>query len=58
MLLIRAAAETDPDAATLWQHINDERLRGMERDARQLADEGRPSVREDLLIEGGGGAGR
>jgi AcrR family transcriptional regulator len=40
MLLIRAAAETDPEAATLWHHINDERLRGMERDAQQLADEG------------------
>jgi AcrR family transcriptional regulator len=46
MLLIRAAAETDPEAATLWQHINDERLAGMGRDARQLADEGhlRPDV--------------
>ena len=40
MLLIRAAAETDPEAAALWQRINEERLRGMERDARQLADEG------------------
>ena len=49
LLLIRAAAETDPEAATLWQHINDERLRGMERDARQLADEGH--LRDDVSLE-------
>jgi AcrR family transcriptional regulator len=49
MLLIRAAAETDPEAATLWQHLNEERLRGMERDARQLADEGH--LRNDVSPE-------
>jgi AcrR family transcriptional regulator len=49
MLLIRAAAETDPEAATLWQHINDERLHSMERDAQQLAEEGH--LRDDVSIE-------
>jgi AcrR family transcriptional regulator len=49
MLLIRAAAETDPEAATLWQHINDERLEGMGRDAQQLADEGH--IRNDVTVD-------
>ena len=49
MLLIRAAAETDPEAAILWQHINDERLHGMERHAQQLADEGH--LRDDVTLE-------
>jgi AcrR family transcriptional regulator len=49
MLLIRAAADTDPEAASLWQHINDERLQGMERNARQLADEGH--LRHDVSSE-------
>lgn len=49
MLLIRAAAETDPEAATLWQHINDERLAGMGRDAQQLADEGH--LRDDVTVD-------
>jgi AcrR family transcriptional regulator len=49
MLLIRVAAETDPDAASLWQHINDERLAGMDRDARQLADEGH--LRHDVTAD-------
>ena len=49
MLLIRAAAETDPEAAALWQHINDERLSGMGRDAQQLADEGH--LRTDVSVD-------
>ena len=49
MLLIRAAAETDAEAAILWQHINDERLAGMGRDAQQLADEGH--LRADVTAD-------
>ena len=49
MLLIRAAAETDPEAATLWQQINEERLAGMGRDAQQLADEGH--LRDDVSVD-------
>lgn len=52
MLLIRAAAETDPEAAALWQHINDERLAGMTRDAQQLADEGH--LRDDITTRQAG----
>jgi AcrR family transcriptional regulator len=39
-LVLRAAAETDPEAAAIWRRINDERLAGMRRDAEQLASEG------------------
>lgn len=52
MLLIRAAAETDPEAAALWQHINDERLAGMTRDAQQLAEEGH--LRDDITTQHAG----
>ena len=46
VLLIRAAAETDPAAATLWTQINDERLAGMTHDAQRLAEQGhlRPGI--------------
>jgi len=46
MLVLRAAAETDGEAAAVWQRINDDRLAGMRRDAEQLAAEGalRPGV--------------
>ncbi len=52
MLLIRSAAETDPEAAALWQHINDERLIGMTSDAQQLADEGH--LRNDVTTQQAG----
>ena len=40
MLVLRAAAELDRDAAAVWRRINDERLDGMRRDGAQLAAEG------------------
>ncbi len=36
-LLVRAAADTNPDAARLWQQLSQERLRGMTMLARDLA---------------------
>ncbi len=46
MLVLRAAADGDREAAAVWKRINDERLQGMRRDAEQLAAEGalRPGV--------------
>ena len=46
-LLIRAAADTDPDAATLWKELGQERLHGMARFARDLG----PHLRSDLTVE-------
>jgi AcrR family transcriptional regulator len=40
VLLVKAAAATDPDVAGVWQQMQDERLARMAGHARQLADDG------------------
>lgn len=52
LLLIRAAAETDPAAAGLWAHVNEERLEGMTRDAQRLADQGH--LRPEITVQEAG----
>lgn len=46
-LLIRAAADTDPDAAALWNQLGQERLQGMTMFARDLA----PHLRTGVTVD-------
>jgi AcrR family transcriptional regulator len=46
-LLVRAAADADPEAATLWEQLGQERLHGMAMLARNLAPALRPGVTVD-----------
>jgi AcrR family transcriptional regulator len=46
-LLVRAAADTDAEAAGLWRRLSDERLRGLAMFAAHLADELREGVTVD-----------
>jgi AcrR family transcriptional regulator len=46
-LLVRAAADTDPDAATLWESLGRERLHGMTMFARDLS----PDLRSDVTVD-------
>jgi AcrR family transcriptional regulator len=49
VLLVKAAAGTDPDVAGVWQQMQDERLARMAGHARQLADDGH--LRPGLTVE-------
>lgn len=46
-LLVRAAADTDREAAALWQNLSDERLHGLARFADHLGPALRPGVTVD-----------
>ena len=46
-LLVRAAADTDPDAADLWKELGQERLHGMAMFARDLG----PHLRSGITVE-------
>ena len=46
-LLVRAAADTDREAASLWQDLSEERLRGLAMFARALG----PSLRDGISVD-------
>lgn len=49
LLLVRAAADTDPELASVWKEMNAERLDSMSRHAQRLSQDGH--LRADVAVE-------